>query len=72
MPAMAGIVTSVLGSLRLPGGTAKLDTCAVCGRHVREADARMRLPGGGWVHRGCATYRMRRREQVRRRARVRS
>jgi hypothetical protein len=37
---------------------------------VDEHDERMRLPGGGYAHRGCSTYRMRRRDQIRRRARV--
>jgi hypothetical protein len=37
---------------------------------VSEDEPRLRISGGGFVHRGRATYRMRRREQVRRRARA--
>ena len=67
---MAGIVSSFAGALRLPRRRHVLDTCVVCGRGVTETDARMRLPGGGYVHSGCTTYRMRRRERIRRRARM--
>ena len=42
-----------------------LCTCLVCGRRVTERDERMALRAGGYVHRGCTTYRMR---QVARRA----
>ncbi|MBN1527935.1 MAG: hypothetical protein JW895_02675 [Thermoleophilaceae bacterium] len=35
--------------------------CLVCGRAVGQGDERMRLRGGALVHRGCATYDMRRR-----------
>jgi hypothetical protein len=35
--------------------------CLVCGRGVSQGDERVRLRGGVVVHRGCATYDMRRR-----------
>jgi len=66
---MAGLVTTVLSALRMRPRR-RLDTCPVCERGIRAHEERMRLPGGGYAHRGCSTYRMRRREQIRRRARV--
>ena len=66
---MAGILTSALSAIGLRQPAGAIDECAVCHRGVRERDARMRLPGGGYVHRGCSTYRMRQREQLRRRVR---
>jgi hypothetical protein len=47
-----------------------LDDCLVCGAAVRADEERMRVPGGGWVHRGCTTYRMRQNDRVRRRVRL--
>jgi hypothetical protein len=35
--------------------------CLVCGRRVSEDDDRLRLRGGAFVHRACATYDIRRR-----------
>jgi hypothetical protein len=35
--------------------------CLVCGRAVTARDEPLRLRGGAIVHRGCATYDMRRR-----------
>jgi hypothetical protein len=46
-----------------------VDDCLVCHRAVRSGDARMRLPGGGYVHQGCSTYRMRQSERIRRKLR---
>jgi hypothetical protein len=63
------MLASIVSSLPLIGRAPKLDTCVVCGRAVTEGDARMRLAGGGYVHRGCSTYRMRHRDRIRRRAR---
>jgi len=66
---MAGLVTTLLGALRMRPRR-PVDTCPVCQRGIGDHEERMRLPGGGYAHRGCSTYRMRRREQIRRRARV--
>jgi hypothetical protein len=35
------------------------ERCAVCHLPVTADDPRVRLPGGGHVHRGCSTYSMR-------------
>lgn len=32
--------------------------CLVCGRGLASTDDRLRLRGGAFVHRGCATYDM--------------
>jgi hypothetical protein len=40
---------------------ARLGACVVCHASVTVDDEHVRLRGGGWVHRRCATYRMRRR-----------
>jgi hypothetical protein len=60
---MLPFVGSVLGTLRI-GPVGMQETCAVCGRAVRPDDERVHLPRGGFVHRGCATYRMRRHERT--------
>ena len=65
---MAPLLTSLLGAVR-PG--TQLEDCLVCHRSVRPGDARMRLPGGGFVHRGCATYRMRQDQRIRQKIRAR-
>ena len=39
--------------------------CLVCGRVVKPGEPQMRLRGHGRVHRGCATYKMRRRPEGR-------
>ena len=41
------------------GGARGGETCLVCTESIRSDDERVHLPGGGHVHRGCATYRMR-------------
>ena len=37
--------------------------CLVCRESIRPSDSRVRLRGGGAVHRVCATYRMRQRPE---------
>lgn len=60
-----GPMTIVLDQVRslaghvLPHGP----RCLVCGRVVRAGEPEVRLRGDGHVHRGCATYRMRRRPE---------
>ena len=63
---MPPIVSPLLRAIRDARG---IEHCLICHGPVAAADDRMRLPGGGWVHRGCATYRMRRDDRVRRRLR---
>jgi hypothetical protein len=38
-----------------------LGTCLVCHAAVRDDGGAVRVPGGGYVHHGCTTYRMRQR-----------
>jgi hypothetical protein len=38
-----------------------LGTCLVCRSAVRDDGGAVRVPGGGYVHHDCATYRMRQR-----------
>lgn len=65
---MTNQVTRVLGMVRLTRRSA-LGKCMACGRDVRDGDDRLRLPGGGFAHRGCSTYRMRHHARVARRLR---
>ena len=51
--------TAPLLSLLRPGRERGLEECLVCGRGIRVSDEVVDVPGGGHVHRGCATYRMR-------------
>ena len=37
--------------------------CVICKKGIRPGDERVRLRGGAAVHRGCATYRMRNRQE---------
>jgi hypothetical protein len=46
-------------STTLPGGD-RDPICLVCHRPVRSAQPRLRFQGDAYVHRACATYRMRR------------
>ncbi len=56
------VMDRVLPSRRTaPGGR-----CLMCGRDVKPGAEAMHLPRGGWVHRRCATYRMRTDAQRRR------
>ena len=56
---MSKQMTRVFEELRLRGTEAD-GRCMVCGLPVDERDERSPLPGGGCVHRECATYRVRR------------
>ena len=38
-----------------------LGTCLVCRSAVRDDGGAVRVPGGGYVHHDCTTYRMRQR-----------
>jgi hypothetical protein len=55
---MLSFAAPLLSLVRL-GGSRGGETCLVCSRSIRAGDERVHLPGGGHVHRGCATYRMR-------------
>jgi len=65
---MNSIVGSLLSMARL-GPTEATEYCLVCLRQVRAGEERVHVPGGGHVHTGCATYRMRKHRQVVRRIR---
>jgi hypothetical protein len=45
----------------VPGDGREIGTCLVCHKAVRERADAVGLSGGGYVHHGCATYRMRQR-----------
>jgi hypothetical protein len=55
---MVDLMDSVKRAMAAPRGGRPV--CLVCGRAVGRDDDRMRLRGGAVVHRGCATYDMRR------------
>jgi hypothetical protein len=55
---MLSFAAPLLSLVRL-GGERGGETCLVCSALIRAGDERVPLPGGGHVHRGCATYRMR-------------
>jgi hypothetical protein len=56
---MSPLLESIRTTMSGPRGGGPV--CIVCGRSVAARDDRMRLRGGTVVHRGCATYEMRRR-----------
>jgi hypothetical protein len=56
---MTPLIDTVRTMLSSPRGGRP--TCLVCGRGVADGEERLRLRGGGVVHRSCATYEMRRR-----------
>ena len=60
MPMVVDQVRSLVQQVA-PGGP----RCLVCGRVVRAGEPEVRLRGNGHVHRGCATYKMRRRPEGR-------
>jgi hypothetical protein len=63
---VAPLISSLLATL--PGRRLEsADDCIVCRHPVYADEPRMRLPGGGYVHSGCSTYSMRRRQRMRRR-----
>jgi hypothetical protein len=55
---MLSFTAPLLSLVRLGGGS-RAETCLVCSGSIGRSDERVGLPGGGHVHRGCATYRMR-------------
>jgi hypothetical protein len=57
---MAPLITRLVRTV-VPGDGRELGTCLVCHRPVRERSDAVGLSGGGYVHHGCATYRMRQR-----------
>jgi hypothetical protein len=63
---MPTLASPLRAALRLIRGSRSAGDCLVCHEAVRIDDDRMRLPGGGFVHSGCSTYRMRQRERERR------
>jgi hypothetical protein len=67
---MPTIATRVLSLIRDRRETDELGHCLVCRRRVGSSDERLRVRAGGYVHRGCSTYRMRQRELVQRRLRA--
>jgi hypothetical protein len=60
---MFSIVGSLLSLARL-GPSEPREFCVVCLRPVRPGDESVRVSGGGHVHSGCATYRMRHHARV--------
>ena len=56
---MASLFAEIRNVLAAPGGGGG-PSCLVCGRGVAPKDERVRVRGGELVHRGCATYSMRR------------
>jgi hypothetical protein len=56
---MVPLIDSIRSAMNAPRGGRPV--CLVCGRGVSNRDEHMRLRGGAMVHRGCATYDMRRR-----------
>ncbi len=68
MVVVISIVGTLLAMARL-GPTEAKEYCLVCLRQVRAGEERVAVAGGGHVHSGCATYRMRQHRQVVRRIR---
>lgn len=60
---------SLLSLARLGPSEVK-EYCWVCLKPVRRGEEHISVPGGGQVHRGCTTYRMRHHRQVVRRVRA--
>jgi hypothetical protein len=56
---MVPLIDSIRTAMSTPRGGRPV--CLVCGSAVSPHDERIRLRGGAVVHRGCATYDMRRR-----------
>jgi hypothetical protein len=57
---MAPLISTLLAAVTGRAGAS--DRCIVCHHAVAAEDPRVRLPGGGYVHRGCSTYSMRARQ----------
>jgi hypothetical protein len=47
--------------VRTVGPARSVGTCLVCHGSVRDDGGAVRVPGGGYVHHDCTTYRMRQR-----------
>jgi hypothetical protein len=54
---MPSLISTLLGPLT--GRRRSSDRCPVCEHSIATDEPRVRLPGGGYVHRGCSTYSMR-------------
>jgi hypothetical protein len=54
---MAPLISTLIAFFTGPPGGS--DRCPVCHQAVAAEEPRVRLPGGGYVHRGCSTYSMR-------------
>ena len=52
-------MASLLTTFLTPWRRRSAEHCIVCREKVAAEDPRVRLPGGGYVHRGCSTYSMR-------------
>jgi len=57
---MPPLLDNVLALMRRRGSSRP---CLVCGRAVKDDEPAVRLRDDGRVHRGCATYSMRRRRE---------
>lgn len=57
-PGAMTMIEQVLDTMRLRR-PAELCSCPVCARRVTDRDDRVRLRGSLYVHRNCATYRVR-------------
>jgi hypothetical protein len=66
---MTLLVSSLLSVVGRAAPRREPEHCLSCGHALDPDDPRIRLPGGGHVHRGCATYRMRQNDRIRRRLR---
>ena len=72
MPILQGVIDlmdNVRRAMAAPRGGRPV--CLVCGRGVATPDDRLRLRGGAFVHRGCATYDVKSRSGSAERARYR-
>jgi predicted RNA-binding Zn-ribbon protein involved in translation (DUF1610 family) len=52
------LMDTILRTMRVRRASAVCE-CPVCGRRVTDRDERVRLRGTSFVHRRCATYRVR-------------
>jgi hypothetical protein len=61
--AACAVMPPLIDNIRraMTGRLGQRPTCLVCHRSISPRDERLRLRGGTAVHRGCATYEMRRR-----------
>jgi hypothetical protein len=64
MTPLISTVRSAVSALR--ADVRPIDECLVCHDPVYPDDRCVRVLGGGFAHAGCATYRMRRNERIRR------